>query len=499
MKRMKFRILPVVLLFACIAYADEGNFFDTMRKVEMPPARVFTVSPGQVKAGIVTDLVVQGENFRPVNSWTIPGVRVLKERFVDSNTMILTVLAGGSSGLRSVSLPGTTPLALDVVAADTLLSDDFEDGDLTGWNASKGSWAIAAGQVEAITTKKGQLFPVLENTDNINIDWDMTLASGKMAGIMFHYRDSKNYRSIMLDGNKGNIRLYDCFNGNFETKLRFPFPGSLNSQHHYTLSVANNSVSLSADGVLQFTQDLGYLYSGQISLYAKAGDALFDNIVVTHDPAANVAPQAAFTTFVSGATVSLDGSSSIDPDGSLTAYQWDFGDGSTASGTTLDHTYTTNGTFTVTLKVTDNSGANNKTVHTVAVTVISDAQAIKDVVKHFFVLLADLEFRSPQEICEDFSRSPDCPAYDKQVADLRAGQPDVQWFDVEFLSDVSVTFRSPTLAYPVRIRNKLKAMYFGDPNMYYTDGWHTYQVVKESDGKWHQCSYSFQLVSTNEK
>ena len=497
---MRLRILTLMLLiFGGIASADENNFFDFMRKVEMPPARAFTVSPGQIQAGLVTELVVQGENFRPVNNWTIPGVRVLRERFVDTNTVILSVLASGTSGLRSVSLPGASPLALDVVATDTLLSDDFADGDISDWHASKGAWSPSAGQVQAVAPRAGFLFPTLGNTDNVTIDWDMTMVSGKYAGLMFHYRDSKNYRAVLLDGKRGIIRLVDRFNGGYETKLKFPFSGNITAPHHYSLAISNDLVTLSVDGSPFLTRDLGYVYTGQIALYVKKATAFFDNVVVTHDPAANVVPQAVFSDSVSGATADVSASSSLDPDGSITAYAWDFGDGTTGAGASAEHAYTSNGTFTVTLSVTDNSGARTKIVHTVTVSVITDTQAIQDVVKHFFVLLADLEFRTPQDICQDFSRSPDCPAYDKQVADLAAGQPSVQWFDVEFLSGVSVTFVSPTEAYPVMIRNKLLAIYFGDPTLYYTDGWHTYHVVKEADGKWHQCSYTFTLVSTNEQ
>ena len=43
-------------------------------------------------------------------------------------------------------------------------------------------------------------------------------------------------------------------------------------------------------------------------------------------PVPNVAPQANFTNVVDGLTVSLDASASSDPDGTVTQYEWDFGD-----------------------------------------------------------------------------------------------------------------------------------------------------------------------------
>ncbi|OGD20935.1 MAG: hypothetical protein A2W03_07435 [Candidatus Aminicenantes bacterium RBG_16_63_16] len=57
------------------------------------------------------------------------------------------------------------------------------------------------------------------------------------------------------------------------------------------------------------------------------------------------------------ADISLDASASRDPDGTITQYSWNFGDGSAGAGKTITHTYATYGTFTVILTVTDNKGA----------------------------------------------------------------------------------------------------------------------------------------------
>jgi PKD repeat protein len=55
-------------------------------------------------------------------------------------------------------------------------------------------------------------------------------------------------------------------------------------------------------------------------------------------------------------TVQFDGKGSKDPDGNITVYEWDFGDGSpVGNGSSPTHTYLKPGTYTVTLKVTDDS------------------------------------------------------------------------------------------------------------------------------------------------
>jgi PKD repeat protein len=57
--------------------------------------------------------------------------------------------------------------------------------------------------------------------------------------------------------------------------------------------------------------------------------------------------------------ISFDGTASTDPDGSITSYEWDFGDGVTASGANPDHSYSQEGSYNVTLTVTDNDGVND--------------------------------------------------------------------------------------------------------------------------------------------
>lgn len=55
--------------------------------------------------------------------------------------------------------------------------------------------------------------------------------------------------------------------------------------------------------------------------------------------------------------VTFDASASSDTDGTIASFDWDFGDKTRANGNPIDHEYSETGTYTATLKVTDNDGA----------------------------------------------------------------------------------------------------------------------------------------------
>jgi PKD repeat protein len=83
--------------------------------------------------------------------------------------------------------------------------------------------------------------------------------------------------------------------------------------------------------------------------------------------ASNQPPVASFVYTCNGLTCDFNASSSSDPDGSISGYAWSFGDGSSGSGQTVSRTYATDGTYTVTLTVTDNNGATASTSQPVTV------------------------------------------------------------------------------------------------------------------------------------
>lgn len=100
---------------------------------------------------------------------------------------------------------------------------------------------------------------------------------------------------------------------------------------------------------------------------ATSGSATMSSVVLrTVEP--NQAPTAAFTHDCTSTACTFDAAASNDADGSVTGWAWDFGDGGTATGRTVDHDFLTSGTREVTLTVTDDEGTTGSVVVPVEVT-----------------------------------------------------------------------------------------------------------------------------------
>jgi hypothetical protein len=68
-----------------------------------------------------------------------------------------------------------------------------------------------------------------------------------------------------------------------------------------------------------------------------------------------------------GPALAMSAAASLDPNGTIVSYAWDFGDGATATGPAVAHTYAQAGTYPVRLVVTDNDGLTDTMVTTATV------------------------------------------------------------------------------------------------------------------------------------
>ncbi len=128
----------------------------------------------------------------------------------------------------------------------------------------------------------------------------------------------------------------------------------------------------SSDGALRsvaFDAATGVV-SGSATTVSTDGTWRFGGMVVgTGTTTANQPPTASFTASCTAQRLcSFDASASSDADGQVTGWSWAFGDGSTATGRQVTRQYGADGTYSVTLTVTDDKGATGQRTQPVTVT-----------------------------------------------------------------------------------------------------------------------------------
>jgi hypothetical protein len=131
----------------------------------------------------------------------------------------------------------------------------------------------------------------------------------------------------------------------------------------------HTSSSGSGNGTISYSVDANGSSSARSGAFSVAGQTFTVNQSGNQPPVASAGPNLSVAV---GSSASFSGAASYDPDGSIVSYLWAFGDGTTASGVSVSHSYTSAGVYTVTLTVTDNLGATSTASVSATVTALAD-------------------------------------------------------------------------------------------------------------------------------
>jgi PKD repeat protein len=153
--------------------------------------------------------------------------------------------------------------------------------------------------------------------------------------------------------NESAETVYTSETINFNASASYDSDGSIVS-YYWDFGDASNATGVVVDHA--YAEDGNYTVILTVTDDDDATDTVSATKTVLNRP-----PVASFTesaeTVHTGDTITFNATDSYDPDGSIVSYFWDFGDGANATGVIAAHSYADNGTYTVTLAVTDDDGA----------------------------------------------------------------------------------------------------------------------------------------------
>lgn len=135
-----------------------------------------------------------------------------------------------------------------------------------------------------------------------------------------------------------------------------------------------------AGGVeVSHSYDLAGRFQVILAVVDAAGNSSTARHILELQPATQNPPSAAIsgpTQARVGESLTFDGSASAAGDGSISAYNWNFGDGTEASGRSASHAFAQAGTFHVVLQVSDSNGLSDSTSHAVQVAAPDPPRAV---------------------------------------------------------------------------------------------------------------------------
>jgi PKD repeat protein len=246
----------------------------------------------------------------------------------------------GTSPLASFSMGSASPIAGQPVSFDGSASSD-PNGTISSYSWSFGDGGSATGATPSHTyAEPGRYTVTLTVTDEAgrtgSVSHALTVA------------DAPPTASFSVDSASPMPGQPLSFDGSSSSDP----DGTIAS---YSWSFGDGS---SASGATpSHTYAKAGAYTVKLTVTDNAGLSASAEHTVT---VADAPPAASFTVITSSPTaaapVSFDGSTSSDPNGTISSYSWSFGDGATASGATTSHIYTKAGTYNVKLTVTDNAG-----------------------------------------------------------------------------------------------------------------------------------------------
>jgi len=229
-----------------------------------------------------------------------------------------------------------------------LINGSFNQGCMGLWEAAWGTPSVCSGGPYS-----GDYYCCL-GANNEGIFQNLTLCTAGVYELSFYYR--------RLSGSTGSLRVFmanGLVNQPMSNTGNPPLPIQGSWQELANVAINNNNWQFFSNPEFQVTDPAN---TQLLFLLVPAVDIGFDEIVFRLK---GVDPVITCSSTTQG-TYTFSGSIPNPPNGyTITSWAWDFGDGQTASGQTVTHTYGAEGTYEVCLTTIDQCGCQRQTCQTI--------------------------------------------------------------------------------------------------------------------------------------
>jgi hypothetical protein len=223
--------------------------------------------------------------------------------WINGGTPVFSVTDGsflqGTIGLYSSSNKGSIfddIVVTDLISGQTLLSDNFNDGDYTGWtilddagtNYAPSGWVVSNGkliQTSNIGVSDNSIGTSALYTKGSWTDYtvtvDLTSRDDDSIGVIFRYNDTDNYYRFFWDAQEQVRRVETRVNGDFATLAEDAVPYVPGRNYEIRIIVQGARLQIAIDGQNIFSVTDSTFSGGTIALYSRWNKgSVFDNILV---------------------------------------------------------------------------------------------------------------------------------------------------------------------------------------------------------------------------
>ncbi len=167
----------------------------------------------------------------------------------------------------------------------SLFSDNFEDGNTTGWTPTGGTWSVETEGSKVLAQKASAA--ALITTGSVWTDYVFEARvklpiSNANAGIAFRVTDANNYYMYRVNSSANTLELFKCVDGTLTSVSSTSFTATPKQWYSIKAAVQGNNIKAYVDGALkmEWTNPVTELTTGKVGFRTTSVDVVFDDALV---------------------------------------------------------------------------------------------------------------------------------------------------------------------------------------------------------------------------